>query len=80
MQYRQQQDTNKQKKIIIILLIINYFLSMMKYNLKWLWNCQSDNHQNSILNKPIPDEMSRLFKNPSILYTLMDNEKLAWNL
>ncbi len=28
-------------------------LYMMNYNMKWLYNCHSDNHQNLIPHKPI---------------------------
>jgi hypothetical protein len=42
-------QTNKQTKKAILKWNLIY---TMNYNLKWLWNCHSDNHQNPILHKP----------------------------
>ncbi len=42
---------------------------MMNYNLEWLWNCHSDDHQNPILHKPVPMKHYHwnFYKNDSII-------------
>jgi hypothetical protein len=42
---------------------------MRNYNLKWLWNCHSDDHQNFILHKLVP--MEHCHQNIKIIYVII---------
>lgn len=53
------------------------------YNLEWLWNCHSDNHQIAILHKPVPMklllELKQLGKeNLTLVFTVQSNIHTCW--